>query len=42
MEFDDLLENKRTKLDGILNGDPSAGKPASAPGKPNATFRRVQ
>jgi hypothetical protein len=40
MEFDELLEQKRAKLDGILNGDPTGSSPSS--GKPSPIFRRVQ
>jgi len=41
MEFDELLENKRVQLDGVLNGDPGAGK-QTTPGKPSPIFRRVR
>lgn len=41
MEFDELLEQKRAKLDAILNGDPT-GSSSPSPGKPSPIFRRVQ
>lgn len=42
IEFDEFLENKRLRLDGMLNGDPSAGRAPEAPGKLSPVFRRVQ
>jgi hypothetical protein len=41
IEFNDILENKRIKLDAMLNGDSSSNSSKSAPGKPSPIFRRV-
>jgi hypothetical protein len=38
--FDEILANKRIQLDGMLNGDPSAGK-SNVSGKSSPIFRRV-
>jgi hypothetical protein len=42
MEFDELLTNKRAKLDGLLNGNnDNTLEEKSTPGKISPIFRRV-